>query len=57
MSDPDPKVKVVNSGGSAGWVIAVIAICLLLVGGYVFRDAIFGASSNDINIKVDLPEG
>lgn len=26
---------------------AVVAICLLLVGGYVYRDAIFGNSSND----------
>ncbi len=55
MSNPDREVKVINSGSSAGWVVAVVAICLLLVGGYVYRDAIFGNSSNDINIKVDLP--
>lgn len=55
MSDPDRQVKVVNNGGNAGWMVAIVAICLLLIGGYVFRDAIFGTSSNDINIKVDLP--
>lgn len=55
MSDPDRQVKVVNSGGNAGWVVAIVAICILLIGGYTYRDAIFGTSSNDINIKVDLP--
>ena len=44
-----------NSGGNAGWIVAIIAICVLLIGGYVYRDAIFGGSSSDINIKVDLP--
>jgi hypothetical protein len=55
MSNTDREVKVVNSGGSAGWIVAIVAICLLLVGGYVYRDTIFGEPSNDINIKVDLP--
>lgn len=55
MPDPDREIKVVTTGGSAGWVVAGVAICLLLVGGYVFRDAIFGTPSNEINIKVDLP--
>lgn len=55
MSDPDRQVNVVNSGGNAGWVVAIVAICILLIGGYTYRDAIFGTSSNDINIKVDLP--
>ena len=50
MPDRDREVIVTN-----GWIVAIIAICVLLIGGYVYRDAIFGGSSSDINIKVDLP--
>lgn len=56
MPNADREVKVTNTGSRAGWVVAIIAISALLIGGYVYRDAIFGGSSSDINIKVDLPE-
>nr|WP_306264090.1 hypothetical protein [Pararhizobium sp. IMCC3301] len=55
MPDTDRKVIVTNGGSSAGWIVAIVAICALLIGGFVYRDAIFGGSSSDINIKVDLP--
>lgn len=55
MQNPKREVNVVDTGGRAGWIVAGIVICLLLVGGYVFRDTIFGEPSDDININVDVP--
>lgn len=55
MQNPKREVKVVDTGGRVGWIVAGIVICLLLVGGYVFRDTIFGEPSDDINISVDPP--
>jgi len=55
MQNPKREVKVVDTGARAGWIVAGIVICLLLVGGYVFRDTIFGEPSDDINISVDPP--
>ncbi len=55
MPNTDREVRVTNVGSNAGWVVAIVAICALLIGGYVYRDAIFGGSSSEINIKVDLP--
>lgn len=55
MQNPKREVKVVDTGGRTGWIVAGIVICLLLVGGYVFRDTIFGAPSDDVNINVDVP--
>lgn len=55
MPNPKREAKVVDTGGRTGWIVAGIVICLLLVGGYVFRDTIFGEPSDDVNLDVELP--
>ncbi|WP_306259643.1 hypothetical protein [Pararhizobium sp. IMCC21322] len=55
MPNPKHEAKAADTGGRTGWIVAGIVICLLLVGGYVFRDTIFGEPSDDVNLNVELP--
>lgn len=55
MTERDREV-IIQNGSNLGWLVAAILAALLVVGAYVYRDAIFGGGGAGVNISIDVPD-
>lgn len=55
-TEPNKEVNVTTNSGGAGWFVALLLLAVILVGGYMFRDTIFGDGTKDVNISIEVPD-
>jgi len=56
MARTDKDTTVIHSGGNgAGWLIVGVVLAVLVGGLFWYYNG--GSNTNDLNIKVELPQG